>query len=154
MKWVFVLITLSLPVTFATAIAAEAPDQGRILALENAWNQAQLHHDASAVNQLLSENFVYTDYDGSVMNKAQFLADLKDPSYEATLVSNEDMKVFAYKDAAIVIGTYHTKGKYKGQLFEHRGRFTDTWIFVDGIWFCVASHTTLMKKHSPGTAEQ
>jgi len=154
MKWAFVLLTLSLGVALSIKTAAQAPDQGRILALENAWNQAQLHHDATAVNQLLSENFVYTDYDGSVMNKTKFLADLKDPSYEATLISNDEMKVFAYKDAAVVIGTYHAKGKYKGQPFEHRGRFTDTWIFADGTWFCVASHTTLLKKQSSGAAEQ
>jgi len=154
MKWAVVLLTLSFTVAFSTAVAAQAPDEGRILALENAWNQAQLHHDASAVNQLLSEHFVYTDYDGTVMDKAKFLADLKDPSYEATLISNEDMKVYSYKDAAIIIGTYHTKGKYKHQPFEHRGRFTDTWIFVDGTWLCVASHTTLLKNQSPGAAEQ
>ena len=30
--------------------------------------------------------------------------------------------------------------------YEHVGRFTDTWIFQDGKWLCVASHTTLLKK--------
>jgi len=48
-------------------------DASKLIALENAWNQAQLHHDAKAVSNLVSDNFVYTDYDGTVMNKAAFL---------------------------------------------------------------------------------
>jgi ketosteroid isomerase-like protein len=130
------------PLSLASAVA----DESRILALENAWNQAQLHHDAAALEDLLPNTFIYTDYDGTVMNKEQFLADLKDPSYQASLVANEDVRVFTYNGAAIVVGTYHTKGKYKGRPFEHWGRFTDTWVFENGLWQCVASHTTLVKK--------
>jgi len=114
--------------------------------LENAWNQAQLHHDSKALDSLVSDTFVYTDYDGTVMNKAQFLADLKDPTYRATLITNEGMKVFSYQDMAVVIGRYHTKGSYKRKPFEHYGRFTDTWIYLDTKWQCVASHTSLIEK--------
>src|SRR5690242_11545889 len=79
-------------------------DETKLIALENAWNQAQLHHDAMALNDLVSDSFVYTDYDGTVMNKARFMADLKDPAYRATLVTNEDMRVIPYRSLAIVIG--------------------------------------------------
>src|SRR6266513_3894048 len=98
--------------------------ESKLLALENAWNQAQLHHDSKALDSLVSDTFIYTDYDGTVMNKTQFLADLKDTSYKANLVENENVKVFTYSGAAVVIGTYHTKGNYKGKPFEHWGRFT------------------------------
>ena len=130
----------------AFAPAADNVDAGKILALENAWNQAQLHHDANALSQLLPSTFVYTDYDGTVEDKAQFLKDLKDPDYQANLVANENVKVIPYNKAAVVTGTYHTKGKYKGKPFEHWGRFTDMWLFQDGMWQCVASHTNLIKK--------
>jgi ketosteroid isomerase-like protein len=126
--------------------ASEPVDEGKILALENAWNQAQLHHDANALSQLLPATFVYTDYDGTVQNKAEFLKDLKDPAYQASLVANENVKIYSYTSAAVVTGTYHTKGKYKGKPFEHWGRFTDMWVFQDGLWQCVASHTNLIKK--------
>jgi ketosteroid isomerase-like protein len=128
------------------ARAAEQADETKILALENAWNQAQLHHNSTAVASMISDNFVYTDYDGTVMNKTQFLADLKDPSYRANVIENENVKVFTYTGAAVVIGIYHTKGNYKGKLFEHWGRFTDSWLFQNNLWQCVASHTSLIKK--------
>ena len=128
------------------ARAAEQADENKILALENAWNQAQLHHNSTVVASMLPDTFIYTDYDGTVMNKTQFLADLMDTSYQATMVVNENVTVFTYEGAAIVIGTYHTKGTYKGRPFEHWGRFTDTWVFENKLWQCVASHTTLIKK--------
>ncbi len=84
-----------------------AADESKLVALENAWNQAQLHHDAKALNELVPDTFVYTDYDGTVMNKSQFLVDLKDPAYRATLITNKDVKVYPYQNAAIVVGTYH-----------------------------------------------
>ena len=123
-----------------------AADESKLVALENAWNQAQLHHDAKALNELVPDTFVYTDYDGTVMNKAQFLADLKDPAYRATVMTNEDVRVYSYPNVAIVVGTYHSKGTYKRRPFEHYGRFTDTWIYDNHKWECVASHTTLIKK--------
>lgn len=136
---------------FSSLAAAQSPsdssdDRTKILALENAWNLAQMRHDARVLDEMVPSTFVYTDYDGTVINKAQFLADLEDPAYRATLVANEDVKVYTYPNTAIVAGTYHTKGTYKGKPFEHYGRFTDTWIYASGKWQCVASHTNLIKK--------
>jgi hypothetical protein len=62
---------------------AATADESKLIALENAWNQAQLHHDAKALDTLVGDRFIYTDTDGSVMDKARFLADIKDPSYRA-----------------------------------------------------------------------
>jgi len=33
----------------------------------------QLNHDAEAMGKLLDDDFVFTDYDGTVMSKPQFL---------------------------------------------------------------------------------
>lgn len=131
---------------FTYAAEPSSADQTKIIALENAWNQAQLHHDSKALNSLVADTFTYTDYDGTVMNKAEFMADIKDPAYRASLIANEGEKVFSYKDTMVVTGTYHTKGTYKGKGFEHYGRFTDTWINHNGAWQCVASHTSLLNK--------
>ena len=41
-----------------------AAQESKLIALENAWNQAQLHHDSKALETLVGDRFVYTDYDG------------------------------------------------------------------------------------------
>lgn len=128
--------------------AAQVPDiksqKSKLIALENAWNQAQIHRDGKALDTLVGEKFVYTDTDGTVMNRARFIADVEDPTYQATVVSNSDVEVYFYPGVAVVTGAYHAKGKSRGKPYDHHGRFTDTWIFVDGYWQCVASHTNLV----------
>lgn len=121
-------------------------NESLLVALENAWNQAQLHHDSKALESLVADTFISTDNDGTFMTKAQFLADNKDLSYAPSLMANTDEKVFLYGNAAVVAGTYHAKGLNKGKPFDHYGRFTDTWIYLNSKWVCVASHTSALKK--------
>jgi ketosteroid isomerase-like protein len=121
-------------------------EKTKLIALENAWNQAQIHRDGQALDSLLADTFVYTDWDGTVMNKSRFIADIKDPTVETTLVANEGVDVYFYPGTAVVTGAYHAKGKSKGRQFDHHGRFTDTWIQMNGQWICAASHTNLVAK--------
>jgi hypothetical protein len=128
------------------AIAQNSNETAMLIALENAWNQAQLHHDSKALDALVADSFVSTDNDGVLMTKAQFLADNKDPNYEATMMANTDVKVLMYSNSAVVAGIYHAKGTNSGKAFDHFGRFTDTWVKLNGKWQCVASHTSNLKK--------
>lgn len=52
-------------------------EEGRIIALESAWDQAEQNKDASALANLLADSLVYVDYDGSMSTKQQFLAQVK-----------------------------------------------------------------------------
>jgi ketosteroid isomerase-like protein len=143
------LICCLLMSTFALSQGAHERSQsqeGKILALENMWNQAQLHRDAGALEALIADRFVNTEYDGEVTDRDQFLADIKDPKFKPTAVGLQDMKVNVYGGTAVVTGIYHTKGSYNGKPYDHMGRFTDTWILDKDRWECVASHTSLVKK--------
>jgi len=121
-------------------------ETSKLMALENAWNQAQIRHDSKSLARLVSDQFIYTDTDGSVMDKSRFLADNEDADYSASVMVNDNVKVYSYPNTAVVAGRYHAKGTYKGKPFDHYGRFTDTWIYLNGIWQCVASHTTALGK--------
>jgi hypothetical protein len=140
------LLACNLVVVAQVAVQDPKAEKSKLIALENAWNQAQIHRDGEALNQLTADTFVYTDWDGTVMNKAKFIADSKDPSVETTAVSNDGVDVYFYPGVAVVTGAYHAKGHNKGKPFDHFGRFTDTWILSGGQWECVASHTTLTRK--------
>jgi ketosteroid isomerase-like protein len=121
-------------------------DESKIIALENLWNQMQLHHDAGAMEKILDADFVLTDYDGAVLSKSQFLASIRDASDQLTVEVSEDMKLHRHGDTVIVTGATHEKGANKGKHYEHRGRFTDTWIRKNGEWLCVASHLGLLSR--------
>ena len=141
----FLLLCLSV------AAAAPVPDdldasQTRILALENAWNQAEEHKDVNALDSLLDPTLVYVDYDGSMMDKAQFMASIRLPSLHPEQIVNESMTAHVYGDSAVVTGIYREKGQKNGKPYLRRGRFTDTWVFHQGNWVCVASQSTLIVK--------
>jgi ketosteroid isomerase-like protein len=119
-------------------------DQSLILTLEKAWNVAEESKDVRALDQLLSNTLVYTDYDGSFMNKPQFLASVKSATPDADQITNENVSVTMYGSSAIVTGVYHEKGTQKGKTISRRGRFTDSWVKENGTWLCVASQSTLI----------
>jgi ketosteroid isomerase-like protein len=121
-------------------------EEGRILALETAWNHAEQNKDVAALDQLLASSLVYVDYDGSLQSKAQFLATAKSESLHPEQITNDEMTAHVYGDAAVVTGVYREKGISKGKAYSRRGRFTDTWVKEKGTWLCVASQSTLMSK--------
>lgn len=121
-------------------------DEKKIIALENIWNQAQLGHDATAMGSMLHQDFVFTDYDGTVMAKPQFLASIRDISNTLSLEVSDDMQLHRFGDTVVVTGATHEKGKQKGKSYEHYGRFTDTWVKRNGEWICVASQLGLLQK--------
>ena len=123
-----------------------AAQEERLVVLERLWNDAQVHRDAHALQALIADRFINTEYDGEVSERDKFLADIKDPEFKPSMMNIRDVKVNVFRDTAIVTGIYHAKGTYATKAYEHTGRFTDTWIFEDGKWLCVASHTSLLKK--------
>jgi ketosteroid isomerase-like protein len=137
------LIASCLSAASQTTADAEA-ERTRILALENAWNLAEEHKDVNALDGLLASTMVYVDYDGSFMDKAQFMASIKAPSLHPEQIVNESMTAHVYGDSAIVTGVYREKGVAAGKPYLRRGRFTDTWVNQNGTWVCVASQSTLI----------
>jgi ketosteroid isomerase-like protein len=139
------LLTLS-AVGHVTAQSSETSQESKLLVLEHMWNEAQVNRDAPALNALVADTFVNTEYDGEVSDKTKFLSDIKDPLFKPASMNVDGMKVMFYHDAAVVTGNYHAKGTYQGKPYDHTGRFTDTWILRGDHWVCVASHSSLQRK--------
>jgi ketosteroid isomerase-like protein len=141
MKWMAMplLLLACVPLGIAQK-SSHAGDASQIIALEHSWNQAELQHAPSALDLFLSDDFIITQPDGSLMNKQQFKDSVADKNYHYDVLTSSDFKVRILGDIAVVTGSYHEKGKDKRVPFERRGRFTDTWLFQRGKWMCVASH--------------
>jgi len=120
-------------------------EEGRIIALESAWDQAEQNRDATALAGLLADNLVYVDYDGSLRNKQQFLESIKSAAVTSEKINNEGVTVRLYNDnVAVSTGIYRDKGVAKGKPFQRRGRFTNVWLKQSGAWKCIASQSTLI----------
>jgi len=143
------ILTAILLLSTAMATAAQTPvqpdaEQTKILALENAWNRAEETKDSKALETLLDSTLVYIDYDGTLMDKAQFIASVKQPALHPEQIVNESMTAHLYAGSAVVTGVYREKGVNHGKPYLRRGRFTDTWVYRDNAWVCVASQSTLI----------
>ena len=114
-----------------------------VINLENAWNYAEERHDGDALRLLLAETFVYTDYDGTIMDRDQWLRKVQSLAKDYRHLSNVEQNARVYGDAVVVIGVYLEKMKIKGKDVDRRVRFTDTWLFQNRHWECVASQSTL-----------
>src|SRR4051812_17097765 len=133
------LFAVMLSMFSVVALAQDSGEQAKVIALENIWNQAEMHLDAHAIESILTEDFVLTTFDGSVQNKAQYVASVKDKDYHPQLLASTNMKIHFYGSTAIVTGDYREKGLNKDKPFEHKGHMTDTWVNVGGKWMCAAS---------------
>jgi ketosteroid isomerase-like protein len=123
-----------------------AARRSRVMALESAWGMAEKNKDARALDVLLDDSLAYTDYDGTLKTKSNFLAGVKAPGHNPEQQVVESTSARVYGDTAIVIGVYRVEGVDKGKPSLRRGRFTDTWVNRNGSWVCVASQYTLISR--------
>ena len=140
-------------VLFGLAVACQALAQAKLAApaqsagveqelikLENDWNNALVKRDVAALSRLLADDYADIDPDdGTIMTKAQGLADLKSGEDAFTSAVGDEWKVRVYGDAAVVLSRETVKEQYKGKDVSGQYRFIDTWIKRAGRWQCVAS---------------
>ena len=104
--------------------------------LNQDYIDAVANSDVRRFEQILSDDFLNTNADGSLVNRAQFLAQIARPM----TVSNfqcEDVLIRVMGDFAIIHGrTTYTKADGKPGV----GRYTDMWALRNGSWLCVAAH--------------
>jgi ketosteroid isomerase-like protein len=132
--------------TVAQSEMDSAAARSRVMAFESAWGLAEKNKDAKALDALLDNSLTYTDYDGTLKTKSDFLAEVKASGHNREQQIVESTVARVYGDTAVVTGVYQVKGTDQGKPYLRRGRFTDTWVNRNGNWVCVASQYTLLSR--------
>jgi ketosteroid isomerase-like protein len=143
-KIFFVSLLLLVPSRLPGQTKPPDADQARIIGLENAWARAVKQKDISALQMMLVPELVYVDYDGTLMNKAEYLSSVQSPTLRPQRIVNESMSVRLYGAAAVATGVYRENGEKDGKPYLLRERFTDTWVRHGESWMCVSSDSTLI----------
>ncbi|MBA3715003.1 MAG: nuclear transport factor 2 family protein [Pyrinomonadaceae bacterium] len=122
-------------------------DAGAILYMEREWNDADMRRDAA----WFERNFA-SDYNGISSrtgvrtNRAQDIEEVKGGKIKTQSAELSNMSVRVEGNTAVVLGVNHVKGTDdKGQPFDRRVSFTDTFIKRDGRWQVWTSQGTLMQ---------
>lgn len=119
------------------AVSAESA----IKDLEHQWFEAIKNRDKQALNRILDEGFAFTDDEGNVYGKAQYV-DIVMNTARIESYSVEDVSVRVFGDTGVVTGRWTGKltieGKDAGGAFSH----TDIFVRRIGRWRAIASQYT------------
>ena len=127
--------------TSSTAIAAE------LIAIERAIGDANIRRDREFFDKVEATEFLFTDSNGGLTNKAEDLAGLVGPRQPGSAVLEtyvvDDTRVCVYGESATVWGRITTTG-LRGDHTPYRNqvRFTDVFVRRDGHWQLVAGHAS------------
>jgi ketosteroid isomerase-like protein len=113
-------------------------DLDELLRLNADYIHSVQHSDVRRFAQILAEDFLCSNPDGSLVDKAQFLKQTAMPVSISGL-STEDVKVRIMGDFAII----HARTRYRTKDGEaHAGRYTDVWARRNGQWLAISAHVT------------
>jgi hypothetical protein len=116
--------------------------RSRIIALENAWDQAEGRQDLRTLDTIFDNSLVYVDYDGRLMTKAEFLVSVKEEAAHVPQIVTESISVTVFDKIAVSSGIYRERGVDAGKPYVRRGRFIDTWVYKNFRWVCIATQST------------
>jgi hypothetical protein len=107
--------------------------------VDEEFHKAFKMEDTAALENLLTDNFLWTHSTGNIQTKAVILANVKSGKTQYETVDTDDVDVFFYKNAAVVSG--HSTRRYPGKdIFWIR--YTATYIKEKGKWRAAAFHSS------------
>jgi len=109
-----------------------------------AWDQAILRKDASAIADNMSADFRHIGKTGDMADRAAFLKDLLSPDLVIHPYTVEDFDVRIYGDCALLCGRTRMTGTYQGKPFKSHYRYIDTYVRQDGRWRVCSVQITAM----------
>ena len=113
-------------------------DLDELTALNRDYIHSVQHGDVRRFDEILAEDFLCSNPDGSLVDKNQFLAQTARPM-TITGLSAHEVRVRVLGDIAII----RARTNYTTSDGEQRnGRYTDVWARRDGKWLAVSAHVT------------
>lgn len=140
---IFIAGAAALMLAGTAGVAAAAEDVTKTLTeLEARWSAAALTQDTKVVDAILAPDWVGRGWSGKQANKAQALANMKDPTSKVTAIKNHDVVVRVFGPVAVVQGYDDETGVDKGKDSSGTYNWTDVFQNRGGHWVAVASQTT------------
>jgi len=120
------------------ATAANPTELETLQQLNRDYIHSVQHSDVRRFDEILAPDFLCSNPDASLVDRAGFLAQTAKPVTISNLEAR-DVLVRIMGDVAII----HARTTYT--LADGRpasGRYTDVWARRDGRWLCVSAHVT------------
>jgi len=103
--------------------------------LSERWYQAWLEKDATTVESLMSDDYLYVSPNGLTLDRQAILAVIGSPSYRLDHGTRTEVVVRALgRDAAIVRHRWQGAGSFEGTSFTDDNRSVLVWEKQAGEW--------------------
>jgi ketosteroid isomerase-like protein len=123
-----------------TTHTATASDVDVLRDLNGHYIHSVVHSDVARFTEILADDFLCTNPDGSLIDKPQFLRQTAVP-LSFTDFDVDDLRIRVLGNVAIIHGRtrFALKDGRRG-----RGQYTDVWEKRQGRWLAVSAHVTRM----------
>jgi ketosteroid isomerase-like protein len=111
-----------------------------MIEVANQWDRAMVENDANAIGEFMADDWTIIGSDGSVGDKASFLALVKSGILSHDVMESHDAKVRVYGDTAVMTARGISGGRYQGQPFHEVERTSCVFVRQGGRWRCVLTH--------------
>lgn len=117
-----------------------------LTALATEWDRAMVENDVDAIGRYMADDWTIIGSDGSVGDKASFLALVQSGVVIHDVMESHDMQVRVYGDAAVVVSRGVSGGTYHGQPFRELERVSCVFVRNEGRWRCVLTHLSRLSQ--------
>jgi ketosteroid isomerase-like protein len=119
-------------------VEKEMSDLDRLQHLNEDYIRSVQTSDVRRFDELLAEDFLCSNPDGSLVDRARFLEQTAEPAKISNLQAH-DVNIRIMGDFAII----HARTTYSGaDGSPGSGRYTDVWARRQGRWLAVSAHVT------------
>jgi ketosteroid isomerase-like protein len=132
----------------ATGQAMDRNIHDELIALATEWDRAMVENDVDAIGRYMADDWTIVGSDGSVGDKASFLALVQSGVLIHDVMESHDMRVRVYGDAAVVISRGVSGGTYQGRSFRELERVSCVFVRDEGRWRCVLTHLSRLSSPS------
>jgi ketosteroid isomerase-like protein len=120
------------------ANSAHAADHETLTGLNRDYISSVQNGDVKRFDEILAEDFRCSNPDGSLLDRAGFLAQTARPVTISGLQAL-DVEIRFFGDVAII----HARTSYtQADGSPGNGRYTDVWARQNGKWLCISAHVT------------
>jgi len=142
--WMLLFAGLALvcPAIAGAQVRGVKSDQQTLIELERRWNEAFYKKDLVFLRNVLADEFTAIYEDGSRGDKAKELALTESFDQQVTSANQDEFRVNVYGDTALVSFTLNLVGPRQGVATKVVLRYVDVFVWRDGRWQCVSSHST------------
>ena len=124
----------------------------QVLELGRQWANAERAGDADALEQLLADDFLLVGPLGFMLDKTQYLGSRRSGDLRHTSLDREGVRVRAYDNAAVAVGSLTQHTTYQGRDASGRFRVTQVAVRHGDRWTIVGLHYSPVAQPTGGAA--